>query len=288
MTDPVHLVVGADGLVGRMLAAHLADKGLYVVTTTRRRDRTNQTRLFLDLADNTATWELPERVTVAVLCAALTKIDLCRQDPATTANVNVTGTVALAKNLAAAGAFVIFLSTNQVFDGSQPQRRPDELPAPATEYGRQKAETEKQLLALGRQVSIVRFTKLLSPDMALFTNWAQALKNGQIIHPFSDMTMAPVPMTFAVEVLGRIAERRRPGIVQVSADQDITYEQAARFLAERLNADDKLIQPIRARDSGGSFESIPRHTTLDTTILRTELGLEPPNVWTALTSVLPS
>jgi len=133
---------------------------------------------------------------------------------------------------------------------------------------------------------VVRLTKVISSDMALLTGWVQALRAGEAIRPFSDMTMAPVPLRFAVQALAGVAERRLPGITQVSAEQDITYEEAARHLAQRLGADPALVEPVRAEECSPHPEALPRHTTLDTSRLRAELGLTPPDAYAALDTVL--
>src|SRR5690606_26325829 len=116
----------------------------------------------LDLADDPPRWRLPEDVAVAFLCAAVTALRSCEADPAGTARANVEHTARLASMLVGRGAFVVFLSSNLVFDGSEPRRRADAPTCPATEYGRQKAAAEGALLAMGG-VSIVRLTKVVGP-----------------------------------------------------------------------------------------------------------------------------
>jgi dTDP-4-dehydrorhamnose reductase len=284
----VRLVVGAEGLVGRALVRQLRGAGHRVAETVFARESPDDTREFLDLGGPVAAWKCPWPVASGVLCAAITSLEACRLDPVGTARVNVEGVLNLAGKLVARGALVVFLSTNQVFDGTRPQRLSTEPCCPQTEYGRQKAEAEKRLLALGNQVAVVRFTKLVSPELPLFRGWIRALKAGQVIHPFSDMQMAPVPLAFAVRVLQRVVETSLPGIVQVSAPEDITYEQAARHLARRLGVDSQLIQPISASQRGITAASNPLHTTLDTERLRREMNMEPPDVAAALDGLLVS
>jgi dTDP-4-dehydrorhamnose reductase len=285
MRDPLEsvLVVGGDSKIGRALCAFWQRSGTAVLATSRR--PAGAGTLFLDLAANGEAWEPPCRVTVAVLCASVTNIETCQRDPEPTARVNVHGLMSVADRLLARGAFVIYLSTNQVFDGSAPYRRPTEPVSPLTEYGRQKAEVERLLSGRGERAAIVRLTKVVEPGMPLVRGWYQALQNRQAIHPFADMVMAPVPLAFAVEVLHRVATARLPGILQVSGAQDITYVQAAHHLADRAGAGPDLVQPTTSREKGLAFAP-PRHTTLDTMRLRTELGLEPPNAWSTLDSAL--
>ena len=87
----------------------------------------------------------PAAVEAAVICAAITRQELCRKEPEATRQINVVRTLDLIRDLVEAETFVVFLSTNLVFDGSRPQRRGDEPLSPKMEYGRQKAEVEEAL-----------------------------------------------------------------------------------------------------------------------------------------------
>jgi len=269
------LIVGADGTIGRSLAAAFEAAGKTVWQTTRHRDRVGGQRIFLDLSQDMAHWPLPPApISTAILCAAVTSLERCRLDPESSRRVNVVGTIALAKRLVEAGIFVVFLSTNLVFAGETPLAQATDMVNPQTEYGRQKAEAESQLLAWGEQMAIVRFSKVLSPDMPLFQGWIRDLKVGKVIHPFSDMVMAPVSLAFAVKVLLEVTKRRVPGIFHVSAMQDVSYAAAAQHIARKLGADIELVQPTSCRESGLAFA--PLNTSLDSNRLG-ELGLQAPH-----------
>lgn len=280
------LVVGADGLIGRTLCGYLESVGKRVLRTTRRREELSLKRVFLDLEDEAvAEWDPRCRIAIAYLCAGVTSLERCRREPERSHRVNVDNTVRLARRLAGAGAFVVFLSTNLVYDGSVPLRRADEATCPVTEYGRQKAAVERALLASGAGVSIVRLTKVVSGEIMPFRGWLQVLRNREPIYPFADMVMAPLPLAFAIEALHRIADRRLEGIVQVSAERDISFADAACRLASRMSAPLDLVRPVRAAEAGCSFEAIPKHTTLDTSRMRVEAEMTPPEAWCAIDKV---
>jgi len=278
------LVVGADGVIGRALSRQLQSLGKPVVGTTRRRDAVSGSHLYLDLAEQVDEWRCPWPVAVAFLCAGVTGLEACRKDPEASARVNVRGISTLALSLAAVGAFVTYVSTNQVFDGSLATLRPDAPHTPVTEYGRQKAEAENTLFALGDHACVVRFSKILAPDEPLFNRWIEALKGSQSIHPFSDRVLAPVPLSFSLDVLQRVAERRLPGVIQVSAPEDVTYEEAALHIAQRIGASRDLVRPVRSIEF--LSEPNPSNTTLDTARLREELGMEPAGAYEALDSMV--
>jgi len=283
---PTILIIGSDSLIGRTLMVQLQQAGARVIGTTRRSEVVDESHVYLDLAGDIDQWQCCVLVDVVVICASVTKIEACGRDPVATARVNVQGVTALAKNLAETGAFIIYLSSNAVFDGTRPNRRADDPLSPVTEYGRQKAEVERQLSVLGETVSIVRFTKILEPRAGLLTGWLHALRKGEPIRPFCDMVMAPVPLSFASDVLCCLVNMRLPGVIQVSGERDISYAQAACHIACLIGARPALVQPISSKEAGIPPEAAPAHTTLDTTRLRVEIGLKPPDAWSVIDSVL--
>lgn len=284
-TQPIHLIVGADGLVGGALFRRLRNAGKSVVGTTRKRAGVNESYSYLDLAEPAGEWKFPWPVSVAIICAGVTKAQACKDDPVSTAAINVEGISSLASTLVAAGAFVIFLSTNQVFDGSTPRQEPDARLCPATEYGRQKAEVERRIAEHGDSVAIVRFAKILGSRPSLIAGWIDSLRGGKPIHPFSDMTLAPIPLSCAVTALTLVAQLRLPGILQVSGDEDIPYAEAARAGARALGADPRLVQPVAASEVGTLGEPIPLHTTLNMDRLMITMGIVPPAArWTIETA----
>ena len=268
------LIVGADSAIGRRLVAAFEASGKSVWQTTRKRETVSERRLFLDLSKDVSQWPLPSvNIRMVILCAAITSIEQCRVDTKTSRQVNVLNIVTLAKRFVNMGAFVIFLSTNAVFDGDTPFANPGDPVNPQTEYGRQKAEAEEQLQNYKDRVAIVRFSKVITPDIPLFNGWVRDLKARKQIHPFLDMVMAPISLEFAVEVLLQVSKRQLSGITQASAAEDITYTYAAQYISKKLGVDKTLIKPISFREIGITFS--PLHTTLDSTRLAA-FGLNPP------------
>ncbi|RXZ33725.1 NAD-dependent epimerase/dehydratase family protein [Oxalobacteraceae bacterium CAVE-383] len=268
------LIVGADSTIGRGLLAAFEATAISVWSTSRRNRGPGPRHLLLDLSQSTDDWMLPSSpVDVAFLCAAVTSQAQCESDPEATHEVNVEKTCALAKELTAAGTFVVFISTSLVLDGQTPYANTKQSINPQTIYGRQKAEAEQYLLGLGDAVAVVRFGKVIAPGAPLFENWATDLRAGKIIHPFSDMVIAPVALPFAVEVLRRVAQMQCPGILQASAANDITYAEAAQIIAKNVGADPALVVPVSRLQTAGLFS--PRHTTFDAEGL-TALGLVSP------------
>ncbi|OGS36227.1 MAG: hypothetical protein A2506_10575 [Elusimicrobia bacterium RIFOXYD12_FULL_66_9] len=263
------LVVGGDGLVGRALTARLTAAGRRVVSTTRRAAAHDPR--FLDLSD-VAAWRPPEGVSLAFLCAAAARLEACRRDPEGSARVNVTGTLAVARALSAAGAFVVGFSSDRVFDGAHPRRRAEESPCPSSEYGRQKAALEEGLTRLTR-AAVIRLTKVLGADDALFAGWAAKLRAGSAVEAFKDATLSPIPAAVVAEAAVRAGGLSAGGLYQLSGADDTAYTEAARALARQLGADPSLVAPIACAERGHA--AFPAFTSLDCSRASDELGFRP-------------
>ncbi len=249
------LIIG-DGLIGRNLCYYLRQfRGVHL---TRRSE--------VDLSKDR--WEIPG-CKVAYICAGKTSTVECRDFPEATRLVNVINTVKLSRELLERGTFVVWISSERVFDGTMSYRGIDGRTCPTTEYGRQKEEAERELLGLG--VTVVRFSKVIGWSVPLFEGWVECLGNGQAIHPYSNVAMSPMSVRFAVEVLYKLAKEQMQGLYQVSADVDISYAQGANYIANYLGLDIGKVVPVESLEPH-------LHTTLESNIE----GIDIPDAWVTI------
>jgi dTDP-4-dehydrorhamnose reductase len=285
------LIVGGDSEIGGAAFTALRAQNQAVAATSRRRDGVAQDRWFLDLAASLDAWEPPQGVTSACVCAAVARLADCAADPQKSAQINVTQTLSVVNKLLKCGAYVLFLSTNQVFDGNVPQVQPHAPHSPVSEYGRQKARTESALrdyMGRGAPIGILRLAKVVSPRMPLLQRWIADLANGKPISAFTDMTLAPTPMASVTSAISSLLSERASGIFQLTGPRDVSYADVGRFLAGRLGAQASLVQATSARAAGLPEGATPANTTLDSAALRHRFGLEVPDVWEVIESVTSS
>ncbi|PJJ71213.1 dTDP-4-dehydrorhamnose reductase [Diaminobutyricimonas aerilata] len=132
-----YLVVGAGGMLGTDLQQVLA--GREVVALTRSE---------LDVTDASATAEAVREADVVFNAAAYTKVDDAESNEEAAYAVNATGAANLASAAAAAGARLVQVSTDYVFDGGANEPYAEDEPLnPVSAYGRTKAEGERAVLA---------------------------------------------------------------------------------------------------------------------------------------------
>jgi dTDP-4-dehydrorhamnose reductase len=270
------LIVGATSEIGSATARLIRARDGKVVTTTRRFLETNAERVHLDFERPIENFAVPEGVTAACIFVAVARLAACEADPVSSALINVKRTIALVDLLEARGVYTLFLSTNQVFNGGEPHV-PAEAPiSPVSEYGRQKAQTESALrarIAHGAPIGVLRLAKVVSPGMALASKWTQELAAGRSIRAFTDMTMAPTPVDVVATSIAHMMEDRLPVIAQLTGPRDVTYAEVGRFLAEKIGADPRLVEPISAVENGMPRGSTPRNTTLDSSYIAERYGL---------------
>ena len=219
--------------------------------------------LALDLENPDAWPELPV-ADVTYLCAAITKLDLCENNPDATRIINVERLQKIAKKLLTRGSFVVFLSSNQVFDGSMPARDADDETCPINNYGKQKAEFERWLLTSRKPAAILRLTKVLSEPLPIIHTWKKSLLAGKSIEAFDDLVMAPITLASTITALEQIGQKKRAGIFQLSGE-DISYFQLAKKLAKSLDVSESLVSPISAQSKGILLQFLPQFGSLKKT-----------------------
>ena len=131
------LVTGANGMLGQDLCPILEDAGYEVIETDiNNLDITN--------AEATAAFIKQEAPEIVVHCAAYTNVDKAEEDLKNAELINVTGTENIAKACAEAGATMVYISTDYVFDGTKSTPyTPDDKPNPINNYGLTKLKGEE-------------------------------------------------------------------------------------------------------------------------------------------------
>ena len=160
------VILGAAGQLGRSLCAVLRPQ-YDVVEAVRRRPEPGQQ--VIDLADPdgvTASLEAlrPEWVIVA---GAWCNVDGAETDREACFRVNVDGPRAAARYAQARSAWLVYYSSDFVFDGSQPANREDDPCRPLNAYGQSKAAGEQVVRQeLPDRHLIVRTTWMYGVDLA--------------------------------------------------------------------------------------------------------------------------
>ncbi len=277
------LVVGSTGTIGSQLSTYLSQNGVEVFATSRNATR-DKNSIHLDLADISPVVDVIKKQKMfdgAVLCAAVTNLQECKRNPKATSQINVKSQITLAKSLLHAGTKkIVCLSSSRVFDGKSANTNRFVNYSFTTEYGRQKAEAETELLKLGQAVRVIRLTKVLSEDNSFLKEWVSSLRVGQEIMAFVDVMISPVTLDDTVKVISEVVESEFEPVTQFSATDEVSYFDVARFVAKFLQVDVNLVKAQKAEESG---EMPLHHGSLECSKFR---SVEPTSSIIALQKVL--
>lgn len=270
------LVIG-EGMIGTALSENLRVAGWDVLATTRHKEKVGEGAIYLDL-DREASFAISlPKIDVAFFCAAITKYKDCREHEEMARRVNATHPAAIAQQLVARGTRVILLSTSAVLDCLQPRMAASRPHAPASAYGRTKAAAESAFLALGEKAAILRLTKVLTDQTGNFPEWIRKLGRGESIECADDFRFAPIMLEHVIHAVIAITRQQEGGMFQVSTATDISYAEAARHVADRLQVSRHLVKGSPAAALKIDAEAVTAYTSLDSERLERMISFVPPD-----------
>ncbi|RME79787.1 MAG: dTDP-4-dehydrorhamnose reductase [Chloroflexi bacterium] len=153
------LITGALGQLGRALTEVFSDHDI-IPTDLPEYDITDPgiVPVFTDMR--------PELV---IHCAALTNVDGCAKNPDLAFKVNAFGTQNVAHACLRSNAEMVYISTNEVFDGTATEPYPEDAPPhPINPYGSSKRAGEQMAARYVNQLYIVRTAWLYAPGSYMF------------------------------------------------------------------------------------------------------------------------
>lgn len=243
------MVVGASGFVGSRFLAEALDQGLRAEGTGCTQlaggrllsldlSRTLQSKSLLTVCHH---WSAP----VAVIFAGLSAIDYCGQHRQQSWLVNVDNTIALIRFLQQQGFKVVFISTDNVFAGGQPGYKETDEVGPLNEYGRQKVEVERFLLAEVPDSLIVRLAKVCAGfchPKNLFDDWLACLQRQATIYCIRGQHFSPTSVEDVAQVLVQLIRQQVRGLFHVAGATWQRAKLAELFIAKCPDLDGQVIE----------------------------------------------
>jgi dTDP-4-dehydrorhamnose reductase len=262
------LVTGASGQLGAYLLRELAGKEVQLIAWSG----STSGSLFgfplrpTDLSDRDAVASAFQeaRPAAVIHAAALATVAACGREPDRSWTVNVQTTAVLAELAAQAGARLVLVSTDLVFDGERGWYDEDDAPAPLSIYGRTKLAAEKAVLAAPRclvaRVSLLFGTSLIRRP-AFFDEQLAALKERRPVTLFEDEWRTPLSLATAARALAALARSDCTGVLHLGGPERLSRLEMGRRLAGFLGADPSVLVPARRKDVPAA-EPRPRDTSL--------------------------
>jgi len=267
------LITGAKGLVGRALVEHCSANGDEVFGYDHHA---------LDIADARAVEsEITEKRPDAVInCAAWTDVDGCETNPEKAEQVNSLGPENLARASHNAGAVLVTISTDYVFDGEKQgfytQR---DQPRPISVYGQFKLEGERRAQQAHARTIIVRTGYIFGPGGKNFlSNVVSKAQRGEKLKAIRDYWGTPTYGRDLAIRLRELAVLDLPGIYHVVSSGDGASFETFSIEALRMAGLNSELLEVIDGDSLRRPAPRPRNSRMKC-LLSEAIGLKPLPHW---------
>jgi dTDP-4-dehydrorhamnose reductase len=268
LTEKV-LVIGSSGLLGSNLVTQLRNKGYVVITTYRSLGGNADPGEFVDLSmpytieDAMRKWS-PD---VVVHSAALTNVDYCELHPDEATMINAEGTRVISSLGAKTGSFLVYVSTDYVFDGQRGMYTERDDPSPINVYGKSKLQGESYLIEGRGRYAIVRPSVIYgsrpSSGKDNFALWLMdKLLHKEKIKVLTDQFVSPTLASNLAEMMCNVVESRGEGVLHLAGKERIDRYSFSRRLAETFGFDESSIEPAEMSEMRWSARR-PADSSLD-------------------------
>ena len=278
------LITGATGLLGREVYKTFTENGWSVLGLAYSRAKGDLVKV--DLRDSTALEKVFDdfKPHVVVHSAAERRPDKMATDLEGSRQLNVTSSQTIATLCNKHDSFLIYMSTDYVFDGTSPPYTPDDKPNPLNDYGSSKRDGE--VVTLGCIHSAVlrvpilygRIETIDESAVTVIYNSVVAgkpvkLSDYEIRYPTHTIDVAKAIMKMASKSMSH-PRSLCAGVWHFSAGSNYTKYAMARVIGEQLGVATTHIEAVRgptggvARpyntqlDSSRTFEVFQCHPTL--------------------------
>lgn len=229
-----------------------------------------------DLLDEKSISELIGRIEPEVIIhsAALTDVDRCERERELAFKMNVEGTQAIAEASKKTGSFLIYISTDYVFDGQCSMYREDDRANPVSYYGYSKLLGEQFCRGCIARTCVIYGSRPASGKVNFALWLIDSLKSGKQVRVVTDQFITPTLNTSLATMLLEAADRRLTGIYHLAGATRISRYDYALELAGEFDLDATLIIPSRMEDLLWAAKR-PTDSSLDTSKARRELMEKP-------------
>ena len=247
------LITGSSGLLGRSIYSTLSKLSSYNVIGTYYNNKINndENMIYLDLTDITNISEALNKVkpNIIILSAAERKPDIISNKLDYTKKLNVESTEYISNYAKLNNIFLIYISTDYVFDGTNPPYNTYSQPNPLNEYGITKYQGE---LALTSNLDVSKYCILRIPilygdikslDESALTSMFTLLKSNKETIVDNICVRYPTHTDDVSKAIKGIIEKGLHGIYHYSSSELYTKYTVLKMVAEKLNYDIRHLIP---------------------------------------------
>ena len=200
----------------------------------------------------------------AIIAGYIPQVDVCEQNKSETWEINVDGTLRVAKELSKMDLKTVFLSSDYVFDGRIGNYMDDSPTCPCTEYGRQKEKVEHELSNITDNYLIVRLSKIFSlrkNNGSFLDEMASKLSQGHDLSAASDQIFCPTYINDVVQCIMFLLKKDTRGLVNLCSPEIWTRYDLVLTLVRFMGISESRIKKISMADHD-IMQCRPKNTSM--------------------------
>lgn len=234
----------------------------------------------LDISDENEIkifFELNNKFDIIINCAAYNEVDKGEEESMTAIKVNTYGALELAKCAKKINAIYVTYSTDFVFDGKKTEPYTEEdTPNPLSEYGKSKANGEKQILENYKNSFVIRTSWLFGVGGNNFNkqviNWS---KTKDILNIVDDLVSAPTYAKDLAYFSWRLIQTGKFGLYHITNSGLTSKYEQAKYILKKIKWNGK-IKKAKAEDFKSPAKR-PKYSKLSSDKIENLLGEKIPN-----------
>jgi dTDP-4-dehydrorhamnose reductase len=182
--------------------------------------------------------------------------------------INLTTPISIAEKSKKYGYQFIVFSTTRVFEEKLPFASKDTAMKPNSVYGEVKAKMEEALSS--SNASILRLTKVLTPNSPLFQNWKKAINGECDAFVYKNRFISPIFLNEVTDAIFKLINlNEQANVFQLSRDSEYSYENLFyRFysIQEKIQPKNLSLTKIKFTNTDESHSSLKRCNLFDESI----------------------
>jgi dTDP-4-dehydrorhamnose reductase len=264
------LVTGGSGQLGTELIPRLSALGTVLAPGRETLDLT---------ADEAIARITALQPTHVVHAAAATDVERCEREPSWAHAVNAEGTCRVAQACEAMGAWLLYVSTDYVFDGTKASPYVEtDSPAPLNVYGQSKRAGEVRVQAIAPRWAIVRTAWVYGHVGRNFVaTILRRLQAGDQLTVVTDQIGSPTYAADLAEGITHLVARATMGTLHLTNSGSCSWFALAQAIAAAVGADPARVLPTTSAELALRARR-PAYSVLANTTWHT-LGLPPLRPW---------
>ena len=177
-------------------------------------------------------------------------------------------------------SFLVYVSTDYVFDGKSGKYKEDDVTNPIGFYGKSKLDGEYAIQKFSSNWCIARTSTPFGyhSSKKSFPVWLiENLQNDKSVNILTDQITSPTYVPNLSSMLMEISQKKIEGIIHVSGATKISRFDFASLIVEKLNLDKNLLKPIKMDEINFKAQR-PKDSSLDVSKATAILSEKPESV----------